>query len=235
MYGGINNLQVVMALAHFGAQRQGVDFFDVGTVHVLADDLNQVRITFKLDFAHIGNGIDVLNDVHVMGSDHLCTVVPVGLVAVVDFGIVRCCDVHTALATQAADGITYLGRGTRTFKQIHFNAVGTEDIGDCLGKQTAVVAHVMANDNRNLVPILECLVQIVGKALSGATHGVDVHAVAACTHDAAQASSTELQGLVERLDQFSLVLGVKHCLHLGARLLVIALAQPHLGLCGHVL
>ena len=90
-----------------------------------------------------------------MGSNHLGTVIPVGLVAVVNLGIVRGRDVHTALATQATDGIAHLGGGAGTLKQIHLDAVGAEDVGNGLGKQATVVAHVMTHNHRNLVQVLE--------------------------------------------------------------------------------
>ena len=132
-----------------------------------------------------------------MGSDNLCTVIPVGLVAVVDLRIVRGSDVHTALAAQATDGIAHFGSGARSLKQIDLDAVGAEDVGDRLGKQAAVVAHVMTHDHRDLVQVLEGLVQVVGQALGGAAHRVDVHAVAASAHNAAQATGAKFQGLVE--------------------------------------
>ena len=93
----------------------------------------------------------------------------------------------------------------------------------------------MANDHCNLVQILERLVQVVGKSLCSAAHRVDVHAVAAGTHDATQAASAKLQGLVERLDKVGLVFLVEHGLNLGAGLLVISITEPRLGLCGHLL
>ena len=235
MDGGIDNLHVVILLVDLGAERQGVDVLDVGSIHVFADDLDQVGIALELDVAHVLDGVDVVDDVHIVGSDNLCTVIPVGLVAVVYLRIVRGSDVHTALAAQATDGIAYLGSGARSLKQIDLDAVGAEDVGYRLGKQAAVVAHVMANDNRDLRQIFEILLQIVGKALGSAAHGVDVHAVAASTHDTAQSTGTKLENLVERFHKFGLVLVIEHCLHLGAGFLVITLTEPRLGLGGHFL
>ncbi len=235
MDGGIDDLQVVVFLVDLGAEREGVDVLDVGTVNVFADDLDQVGVALKLDVAHVLNGVDVVDDIHVVRGDHLCTVIPIGFVAVVNLGVVRRRDVHTALAAQTADSVADFRSGTRALKQIDLDAIGTEDIGDRLGKQAAVVAHVMANDYRNLRQVLENLLQIVGKTLCGAAHGIDVHAVTTRTHDAAQSTGAKLKNLVERFYKLGLVLVVKHSLHLGTGLLVITVTEPRLGLCCHFL
>ncbi len=83
--------------------------------------------------------------------------------------------------------------------------------------------------------MLEILLQVVGKTLRSATHGVDVHAVAASAHNAAQTTRSKLQIAVERLNEFGLVLGLQHFAHLGFRLLVIAFAKPQLCFGGHLL
>ena len=88
MDGRIDDLHVVILLVDLGAERQGVDVLDVGGINVLTDDLDQVGIALKLDVAHVLDGVNVIDDVHVVGGYHLGTVIPVGLVAVVDFGIV---------------------------------------------------------------------------------------------------------------------------------------------------
>ena len=143
-------------------------------------------------------------------------------------------DVHTTLATQQTDGIGYFRCGAGTLKQIHLEAVGREDIGHGLGKQAAVVAHIVPDDHLDLLQVLEGLFHVVGKALSSGTHSVDVHAVAACTHDTTQTTGSKLQVFVKRLDKISLVLIFEHGTHLGLRLGVIALAQPQLGLLAHL-
>ena len=84
----------------------------------------------------------------------------------------------------------------------------------------------MTNDNRNLLQVLEALVKVVGQALCCLAHSVDVHAVAAGTHDATQATSTELEFAVERVNERSLVLVIEHCLNLFSCLFVIGRRKP---------
>ena len=50
------------------------------------------------------------------------------------------------------------------------------------------------------------LVDIVGKALSGHTHDILVHAVRARTHDTAETAGTKLQILIKCIDEGCLVL-----------------------------
>ena len=222
MDGGVHNLQVVVLLVDLGAERQGVNLFDVLRVDVLADNLNQHRVAIKLDFAHTGNGVDVLDDVHIVGRDNLCAVVPVGLVAVIFLGIVRSGDIHTTLATQQADGVGHLGGRTGAFEKVDLDAVCREDIGNRLGKQAAVVSHIVPHDNLDLLQMGESLLHIIGQTLGGRTHGVDVHAIAAGTHDATQAAGAKLQVFVERLDEVGLVVVLEHSAHLLLCLLVVA-------------
>ena len=60
--GRIDNLQVVVLLVDLGTEREGVDVLDVGTINVLADDLNQVGIALKLDLTHVLDSIDMIDD-----------------------------------------------------------------------------------------------------------------------------------------------------------------------------
>ncbi len=91
----------------------------------------------------------------------------------------------------------------------------------------------MAHSHADLGEILEGFLEIVGEALGGGTHGVDVHAVGAGAHDAAQTAGAELELTVEALDELGLILGVEHTLHFGTGLGVIFVAKPLLGFGGH--
>ena len=66
---------------------------------------------------------------------------------------------------------------------------------------------------------------VVGETLGGHRHGVDVHAVGAGTHDAAQAASAELEVAVEALGEFVRVL-VEHVLHALSRFFIVLLCEP---------
>ena len=83
----------------------------------------------------------------------------------------------------------------------------------------------MAYDNFDFA-LGEGFLEVVGEALGGGADGVDVHAVAAGAHDAAQAACAELEVLVERLDEVCLVLGVKHFLYGLAGGFVVLFAEP---------
>ena len=138
-------------------------------------------------------------------------------------------DDDPALAAELADGEAHLGRGAQLLEEVDAYAVGREYAGGRLGEEAGVVAAVVA-DADGLGALGERLVDVVGESLRGRAHGVYVHAVAADTHDAAQAPGPELQIVVERLDKLRRVLGVEHAPHLGARVLVVGRVQPSLGL-----
>ena len=55
----------------------------------------------------------------------------------------------------------------------------------------------MAYYDTDLGQVAECLEQIVGETLGGRAHGVDVHAVGARAHYAAQTAGAEFQVFVE--------------------------------------
>ena len=109
----------------------------------------------KLDVAHVLDGIDVVDDVHVVGSNPPGTIIPQGLVAIVDLGVMgRGCS-HRSGSPDDGWHNSILGRGAGTFKQVHLDAVGAEDVGDSLGEQAAAVTHVMTHNHGNLVQVLE--------------------------------------------------------------------------------
>ena len=84
----------------------------------------------------------------------------------------------------------------------------------------------MADDNRDLLAILEVLLQIVGKALCGHTDDINVHAVCTRTHNTAQSAGTKFQVFIETLNELGLVRIVKHCLNIFACLLVKRRREP---------
>jgi len=74
-------------------------------IDFLADDFDQFLVAFELDFAGITDFVDFGNRILVMRSDHLGAIVPIRLVPVIFFRVVRSGQDNTALASQLADGI----------------------------------------------------------------------------------------------------------------------------------
>ena len=64
-------------------------------------------------------------------------------------------------------------------------------------KIARVVAHVVAYDDTDLGHVGECLFEVVCQALGCSADGIDVHAVAAGTHDAAKAACAKFEVFVE--------------------------------------
>ena len=169
-----------------------------------------------------------------MRREHLRAVVPISLVTVVLLGVVAGCDIHTTLTAEVTDGVRNLGSGTQILEKIDLYSIGREDVSRNFGKQTAVVTAVVAHNNRNLLKVFEALVQIVGQALCGTTHCIDVHTVASCAHNTAQATCTKLKLFVKSINKGGLILVVEHCLNLLTCFLVISGREPLVGLlCYH--
>ena len=86
--GGIDNLHVGMATDGIGTEREGVHVGEELLVYVFADYLDKILVALELYLAHIGDGVDVFDGLHIVGGDHLCAVAPVSLVAIVFLGVV---------------------------------------------------------------------------------------------------------------------------------------------------
>ncbi len=170
-----------------------------------------------------------------MGADDLGAVAPICLIAIVFLRIMAGGDVHAALASEFADGETQLRSRTEAVEEIHLYAVGRENISHDFSELAAVVAHVVSNSHTDLGKIGESLVEIVGQSLGGCTHGIYVHAVGACSHDAAQTTGAELEIFVERFDKFRFVVGIEHTFYFCLCFRIIAIGEPSFGFCGHLL
>ena len=218
----------MVALHCVGAELQTLDCSEERLVDLLAYDLDLRLVALEADMLHSLDAVDMIDDIYVVGSDDLRSVLPVGLVAVVFLGIVGGRDIHAALASEMAYGERQLRSGAERVEQIHLYAVGRENVGHDLGKEARIVAHVMPHGHLDLRQILEILLEIVGESLCGGANGVDVHAVAAGAHDAAQSAGAEFKIAVEGVDQFGLVVGLKHAFHFLSGGFVISLAKPHL-------
>ena len=149
--------------------------------------------------------------------------------------------VHTALTFEVTDSEAHLRRRTQALKEIHLDAVRREDIGYRLRKEPTVITAVVTNDNRytTVLHVLKTaffldLEHIISVTLRCHRNDVLVHAVRTRTHDAAQTARTELEGAIESIDEFGLVLCLHHRLHLCTGLSVKRLFRPSLGY-GHYL
>ena len=99
----IHNAEVFLATDDFGVDRDGVNHVQINLIHFLADNLNQVLVAVELDVGH-RHLIHLVYDGCIVRSEHLRTVIPISLVAVVFSGVVAGCNVDTALATEVANG-----------------------------------------------------------------------------------------------------------------------------------
>ena len=135
-------------------------------------------------------------------------------------------DHHTALASEFADGIGYLGRGTRSVKEIDLDSVGREDRGGEFSEFARVVAHVIAYGHTYLREIPECVFQIICQTLSCGADSVDVHSVGTGSHDSPESACSEFEILVESIYKRSLVLRLDQSLDLSAGFLVVLRTEP---------
>ena len=105
-------------------------FFDslqVVPVHFATNDVDEFLVALKLHVAYLYL-VHLVYDALVVGSQHLCAVVPVGFVAVIFAGVVRSGDVDSGLAAQLTDGKRNLRCGSEALEEVHFDAVGREDV-----------------------------------------------------------------------------------------------------------
>ncbi len=99
---GVDNLQVGLTFDYFRVKAEGVDCVEELAVHFLSDNLYVGGIALELDVGHVGDAVHMVDYVHVVRCDNLGAVAPISLISVVFLGVVRCCDVHAALAAELA-------------------------------------------------------------------------------------------------------------------------------------
>ena len=107
---------------------------------------------------------------------------------------------HPTLATQVTYGETQFRRRPQRFKQVHFNAIGRKHVGSDLGKSATVIPAVVRYSHFHVVA--KTLLEVVGIALRGHTHGIFVHPVGADTHDPAKSARTKFQVFIKCIGQF---------------------------------
>ena len=194
--------------------------FEIDVINLFADDFNQFGLALETDIGH-AHLVHLVDDTLVVGREHLCAVVPIGLVTVVFLRVVAGCEDNAALAAEVADGKRHFRRGAHVVEEIHLDTVGRENVSGGFGEEAAVVAAVVPNDHLDFIEVLEVLVQIVGEALRGRAHRIDVHAVRARSHNAAQSARAEFEAAIEGVDERRLVLVFKHGFHAGFRFCIV--------------
>ena len=231
MHGRIDDLHVAVFPHALGRQRQLVHLIQIDFVELLVENRDILRMLSDEDLIDVGDLLHLGDDVPVVGRGNLRAVGPVGLVAVVLLGVVRRRDDHARMALQLADGETQLGRRTQRVEKVNPEAVRGENVGHALGEHPRIVAAVVRHGHPHLLAG-EGALQVVRKSLRGSAHRIDVHAVRPHAHDAAQAARTELQVLVEALDEL-LHIVLHQVLDLLFRLFVIMTVEPCLGFLQH--
>ena len=206
---------------------------EVDLVELLVEDRDVLGILARQDHIDVGDLLHLGDDVLVVRGRHLRTISPVGLVAVVLLGVVRGGNNHARVTLELADREAQLGGRTQGVEEENREAVRGEDVGHTLGEHARVVAAVVADRHANLLA-REVLLQVVGQALRCSAHRVDIHAVGAHAHNAAQAAGTEFEVFVEALHEF-LHIVVDQILDLFFRLLVVVSVEPRLRLFQHLL
>ena len=97
-------------------------------VHILADNLDKFLIAVEFDVGHL-HLVHLIDNSGIVRSQHLCTVVPISLIAVILTWIVASRDIDTALATQMTNSEGYFRRRTQVVEQIDLNTVSRENVG----------------------------------------------------------------------------------------------------------
>ncbi len=230
VHGRIDDVEVFLAQDDILVDHRLLDSLQIVPVHLATDNLDEVVVGLELHILDL-HLVHLVDDALVVRREHLGAVVPIGLVAVILAGVVRGGDVDTSLTAQLTDGKRDLRRGTQALEEICLDAVGREDGCNGLCKHTAVVAVVVTYYDSEVVTSGECLQDIVGKTLGGHTNDILVHAVGAGTHDATQTARTELEVLIEGVDERCLVGIVQHCLYFLTCLLVKGRRKPFLSPC----
>ena len=108
------------------------------------------------------------------------------------------------------NGEAHFRSRTAAVEEIYLDAVCRENVGGQFGELARVVAHIMANGHAYLRHFAEGVVEVVGQTLGGSAHGVDVHAVGAGAHYAAQTASAKFQVFVKGFYERGLVGCVEH-------------------------
>lgn len=110
------------------------------------------------------------------------------------------------------DRVGESGSGHQLGIKVSLDAVGGQNCGGLPGKRHALIAAVVC-DRHGLGFSFRVLQQIIGKALRGLTHGINIHAIGARADHAAKASGAKFEITVKPVvDLFRLILDSKQLL-----------------------
>ena len=168
-------------------------------IKVLPDVLDELGACLEADILDLGHLVHLDDRIAVVRGDHLGTIAPVSLIAVVLLGVVRGGDHHPTLAAQLADSEGDLWRRTEALEEIDLDAIGGEDLCRDAGEDIAIVAAVMADSYGDLRERGEFALEVVGQPLRRSPYRVAVHAIRAYAHNPTQPTGAELEVLVEGL------------------------------------
>ena len=147
--------------------------------------MDELRASFEADIFGTCDLIDLNDCVAVMGSEHLCSVRPISLIAVVFLWVVRGGDHYATLAAKFTNSKGYLGRRTKALEEIDLDAVSREDLSGDACEDVAIITAVVSDSYRDLGEGSESLLEVVRQALCSGSDGVAVHAIGAYAHDSA--------------------------------------------------
>ena len=229
----VDDLHIVELADAFGREGEFMHLVQVDFVEAFVEDRDLFGVAAREDHADVGDLLHLGDDVLVVGRGNLCAVGPVGLVTVVLLGVVGGGYNDTRVAFEFADGEAQLGRRTECVEEEYRKSVRCEDIGHAFGEHARIVAAVVGHGDADLLA-RKVLFKVVRETLRGGSDRIDVHAVRTHAHDAAQASRTEFEILVEALYEFFHVV-VHQVFDLFLGLLVIGAVEPCLGFFQHQL
>ena len=170
----------------------GADAVQIGRVGFLADKLDEA-LGYGFFIGHASGRSENIalfhdgGDLGGLSGGELGTIVPVDLIAVILLGVVAGGYVDAGLSLVITDGKGELRRGAQRLKEADMDAVGGHDTGSLTGIILAVEPAVAADHNTALHGLLAALGHHFGKGLGGMADDMDVHAVGAKAHHAAQA------------------------------------------------
>ena len=125
----------------------------------------------------------------------------IDLITVVLAWVVRSRDHDTRRGVQIAGRKGHGRHRHQDGPDIDLDAIGRKHSGGHFCKHIALDAAVVADGHRRLCKVL---FQIIGQALRGLCHGIDVHAVGACADDAAQTARAKGKVTVKRIFDFGI-------------------------------
>ena len=135
MHGRIDDVEILLTEDNVLVYHSRANSCHIVVVHLATDNLYLVPVGLKLNLVD-SYLVHFLDDACVVRSKHLCTVAPVGLVAVVLLRVVRSSNVDTSLGAKLTDSERNFWCWAQTLEEVRLDAVGREDGSNSLGKET---------------------------------------------------------------------------------------------------